>query len=68
MLDGLTGFGVEGGTCFRTGDLGRRRWDGALELVGPASPEVAADVHGTERWTAQVEVRPVDRERGGAAA
>lgn len=33
-LHGLEEFGIESGRCYRTGDLGRRRWDGPLEFIG----------------------------------
>jgi acyl-coenzyme A synthetase/AMP-(fatty) acid ligase len=33
-LRGLADFGIENGPCYRTGDLGRRRWDGTLEFLG----------------------------------
>jgi hypothetical protein len=34
MLASRPRYGITGGACYRTGDLGRRRWDGALEFRG----------------------------------
>jgi amino acid adenylation domain-containing protein len=34
MLESRPRYGITGGACYRTGDLGRRRWDGALEFRG----------------------------------
>jgi amino acid adenylation domain-containing protein len=34
MLERRPRYGITGGACYRTGDLGRRRWDGTLEFRG----------------------------------
>jgi amino acid adenylation domain-containing protein len=39
-LQGREHYGIASGACYRTGDLGRRRWDGALEFRGRADFQV----------------------------
>ena len=53
-LPGLVEFGIEPGGCYRTGDLGRRRWDGSLEFRGRRDLQVK--LLGTRLELTEVEI------------
>ncbi|MCI0383180.1 AMP-binding protein [Streptomyces sp. CNQ085] len=56
-LAGAPGTGIAGGPCHRTGDLGRRRWDGLLEYAGRGDSRVK--ILGTRLELTDVEARLV---------
>ncbi|MGQ5260858.1 non-ribosomal peptide synthetase [Micromonospora sp. ZYX-F-536] len=52
-LPDLPGYGIPAGPCYRTGDLGRRRFDGLLEFRGRRDLQVK--LHGTRLELTDVE-------------
>jgi (S)-beta-tyrosine adenylation enzyme len=52
-VDGLDEYRVHDGTCYRTGDFARRRWDGLLEFRGRGDFQVK--FHGTRVELTDVE-------------
>jgi acyl-coenzyme A synthetase/AMP-(fatty) acid ligase len=53
QVDGLAEYQVNDGTCYRTGDFARRRWDGLLEFRGRGDLQVK--FHGTRVELTDVE-------------